>query len=93
MATQSLLNRVYRKGLSTHPWGTSRLRISVTGVVAYLHHLGASRQEVQDPVAQGGVQTQGHELVKELGGYFDVEGGVEVNEQHSYISIPDVQMG
>ena len=28
-------------------------------VVAYPHHLGAARQEVQYPVAQGGVETQG----------------------------------
>ena len=44
------------------------------GVVSYLHHLGAAHQEVQDPVAQGGVQTQGPELNDELGGYYGVEG-------------------
>ena len=38
-------------------------------VVSYLHHLGAARQEVQDPNAQGGVQTQG----LELGGCYGVE--------------------
>jgi hypothetical protein len=27
-------------------------------VVSYLHHLGLARQAVQDPVAQGGVETQ-----------------------------------
>ena len=31
-------------------------------VVSYAHHLGASRQKVQDPVAQGGVETQGLQL-------------------------------
>ena len=31
-------------------------------VVTYPHHLGAARQEVHDPVAQGGVETQGLEL-------------------------------
>jgi hypothetical protein len=40
------------------------------GVVSYLHHLGVARQEVQDPVAQGGVETQGPELDDELGGYY-----------------------
>jgi hypothetical protein len=27
-------------------------------VAAYSHHLGAARQEVQDPVSEGGVQSQ-----------------------------------
>jgi hypothetical protein len=43
------------------------------GVVSYLRHLGATRQEVQDPVAQSGVATQGLELNDELGGYYGVE--------------------
>ena len=42
-------------------------------VVSYLHHLGAAHQEVQDPVAQCGVQTQGLELNDDLGGYYGVE--------------------
>ena len=36
------------------------------GVVAYPHHLGSACQEVQDPVAEGGVQPQGPELSDEL---------------------------
>ena len=43
------------------------------GVVSYLHHLCATHQEVQDPVAQGGVQTQVLNLDDELGGYYGVE--------------------
>ena len=43
------------------------------GVVSYLHHLGAARHEVQDPVAQGGVQTQGPMLSVELRGHSGVE--------------------
>ena len=39
-------------------------------VVSYPHHLGAARQEVQDPVAQGGVETQGLKLDDEFGGYY-----------------------
>jgi hypothetical protein len=39
------------------------------GVVAYPHHLGVARQEVQDPVAEGGVQSQGPELSDELGSH------------------------
>ena len=43
------------------------------GVVSYLHHLGVARQEVQDPISEGGVQTQGLELNDELGGYYGIE--------------------
>jgi hypothetical protein len=43
------------------------------GVVSYLHHLEATHQEVQHPVVQGRVQTQGPELNDELGGYYGVE--------------------
>ena len=39
-------------------------------VVAYPHHLGAARREVQYPVAQGGVENQGLELDDEFGGYY-----------------------
>ena len=35
---------------------------------------GAARQEVQDPVAQGGVQAQGLKRNDELGGDYGVEG-------------------
>ena len=38
-------------------------------VVSYLNHLGAARQEVQDPFTQGGVETQGLMLNDELGNY------------------------
>ena len=31
-------------------------------VATYLHHLGVARQEVQDLIAQGGVETQGLKL-------------------------------
>jgi hypothetical protein len=48
------------------------VRIS-EGDVSYLHHLGAARQEVQDPVAQGGIQFQGLKLNDELGGYYGVD--------------------
>ena len=42
-------------------------------VVSYVHHLGVAHQEVQDPVAQGGVQTQSLKLNDELEGYYGVE--------------------
>ena len=40
----------------------------------FFQHLGSAGQEVQDPVAHGGIQTQGSELNDELGGYYGVEG-------------------
>jgi hypothetical protein len=43
-------------------------------VVSFLHHVGVAHQKVQDPVAQGRVQTQGPELDDMLGGYYGVEG-------------------
>jgi hypothetical protein len=74
-------------------WG-SRVQDQRSGdVVSYLHHLGAAHQEVQDPIAQGVVETQGLKLNDELGGYYGVECRAVVNEQHSYIGIPLVQMG
>ena len=39
------------------------------GEVAHSHHLGSTLQEVQDPVAQGGVKTQGPELGNKLSGH------------------------
>ena len=75
MATQSWVNREYRRGL--------RMQYQRGGnVVAYPHHLGAARQEVQYPVAQGG-----------LGGHYGVKCRAVVDEQHSHIGIPLVQMG
>ena len=43
------------------------------GVVASPHSLRFARQEVQDPVAEGSVQTQGSELGDVLGGNNSVE--------------------
>ena len=42
-------------------------------VVAYPYHLGAARQEVQDPFTEGGVQSHGPELSDEFGGHYGVE--------------------
>ena len=50
-------------------WGPCDEDQQSGGVVSYLHYLRVVRQEVLDPVAQGGVQTQGPELNDELGGY------------------------
>jgi hypothetical protein len=42
-------------------------------VVTYPYHLEAARQEVQDPLAEGGVQSQGPELSDEFEGHNGVE--------------------
>ena len=41
----------------------------------------------------GGVETQGLELDDEFGGYYGVKCLAVVDEQHSHIGIPLVQMG
>ena len=43
------------------------------GDVAYPHHLGSAHQEGQDPVGEGGVQSQGPKLGDELGRHYGVE--------------------
>jgi hypothetical protein len=74
MATQSWVNREYRRGLSTHPCGASMLRISEVEIMfPTFTTWGRQREEVQVPVAQGGVETQGLKLNDELGGYYGVE--------------------
>ena len=54
-------------------WGPSVEDQRGEAVVSYPHHLGAARQEVQDTVAQGGVETHGLELNDEFGGYYGVK--------------------
>jgi hypothetical protein len=96
VATQSWVNREYRRRLSTHPCGAPVLRINLAKVLLTTFtpsYLGLTRQELQDPVTQGGVQTQGSDLSDELGGLYGAEGRAIVNIQHSYICIPLVQMG
>ena len=49
MATQSWVNRDYRRGLRTHPCGGPNVEVQRGGnVVSYLHYLGAAGQKVQD---------------------------------------------
>jgi hypothetical protein len=54
-------------------WGPSVEGQRGGDVVSYLHPLGVARQEVQDPIAQGGVEAQGLLLDDELGGCYSVE--------------------
>ena len=62
-------------------WGPSVEDQRGGNVVAYPHHLGAARQELQYPVAQGGVETQGLELDDELGGHYGVKCRAVVDER------------
>ena len=72
MATLSWVNREYRRRLRTNPsWGPSVKYQPGGDVVSYPFHLGAARQEVKKPVAQGGVETQ--DLNDEFGGYYGVK--------------------
>jgi hypothetical protein len=81
VATQSWVIRESRKGAEHAPlWGPCIEDQRSGGVVSYLHHLGAARQEFQDPVAQGGVQTQGLSLMMSL------EGSMMLNAELSSIS-------
>jgi hypothetical protein len=75
IATQSWVNREYRRGLKTHPYGAPVLRISGVEMLLLptLTTWGAARQEVSDPAAQGGVDTQGLELNDEFGRYYGVK--------------------
>jgi hypothetical protein len=83
------VNREYRMGTKHAPLRVPRVDGQRGGcVVAYPYHLDATRQEVQDPVAEGGLQFQGPELSDELGGLYGVESWTVVNEQHSHIGLP-----
>ena len=55
LCTQSWVNRENSRGLRTHPWHKSQCE---GGAVANPHSLWSARQEVQDPDAEDGVQTQ-----------------------------------
>ena len=73
--TQSWVNREYRV-LRTLSWRAHVYSVVSQcggGDVANSHSLWFASQEVQDPIAEGGVQTQGSELGVELGGNNSVE--------------------
>ena len=63
------------------------------GTVTDSHHLWPPRQEVEDPLAQGDVKSQVHELGEESGGDDGAECWTVVNKQHPHIRIPFVQVG
>jgi hypothetical protein len=73
MATQSWVNREYRRGLRTHACGAPVLRIN--GVEMLFHTVTTCGRPVtvQDPIVQDGVETQGFELNDKFGGYYGVK--------------------
>jgi hypothetical protein len=73
MATQSWVNREYRRGLKMHPCGAPVLRVSEVEMLFPTFTMRAAHQKVQDPIAQGGVETQVLQFDDELGGYYGVE--------------------
>ena len=74
MATQSWVNREYRRGLRTHPCGAPVLRVSKVGMFfPTFPTWGAARQKVPDCITQGGVETLGLQHDDELGRYYVVE--------------------
>ena len=64
--------RVQERAEHAPLWGPSVEGQRSGDVASYLHHLGAASQKVQDPISQGGFETQGLQL-DELGGYYGVE--------------------
>jgi hypothetical protein len=69
MTTQSWVNREYRRGLSTYPCGAPVSRVSEVEMLFPTFTTWGRPIKAQDPLAQGGVETQGDEL----GGYYGVE--------------------
>jgi hypothetical protein len=51
-----------------------------------------AHQEVQDPLAEGVIQSHGPDHSDDIGGHYDVECLAVVNEQHSHIGVPLVQL-
>ncbi len=65
MASQSCMNREYRKGPALRSTG---IESQGGGCGAtYPHSLGSASQEVQDPITEGGVEPKVSELGDELG--------------------------
>ena len=74
MATQSWVNREYRRGLSTHPCGAPLLTISeVEMLFPTFTTWGRPIRMSRTQLHRVGVETQGLKLNDELGGYYGVE--------------------
>ena len=72
-ATQSCLNREYRRGLSKQPWGVPVMSQAGGCGAAYPHSLGPAHQEVQDPITEDDVEPKVSELGDELQGHDGIE--------------------
>ena len=82
------VNRVHRRGLSTHPWGAPVLRVSVAEVVlptliTWGRPVRKSRSQLQREV----FSPRFPKLSDELGGGYGVERWALVNEQLSHVVI------
>ncbi|KAI3362606.1 hypothetical protein L3Q82_001696 [Scortum barcoo] len=74
VATQSCVNREYRERAEHTALGSADVESQGGGCgAAHPHSLWSSHQEVQDPVTEGGVETEVSELGDELGGHDGVE--------------------
>jgi len=86
LATQSCVYLKYSLILvQTQPWGDPVFRVRGLVVSAHPDDLGPSSEEVQDPGAQGGVQTQLNQLVSQSAANCGVERIAQVNKQHSLL--------
>ena len=87
MATQSWVNREYRRGLSTLPCGAPVLRISEVDVLfPTFTTWGWPIRKSRIQLHRAGFRSRAPILMMSLQ-------GTMVNEQYSYIGIPLVQMG
>ena len=93
LATQSWVNREYKRGLSTHPLRGPSVKDQRGGsVVAYSYHLGVGEQ-VQEPVAEEVLSPRVLSLVISFVGTMALNAELYVvNEQHSHIGVPFVQV-
>jgi len=73
VATQSCVQGVQEGTLYAALRGSGAQGQYRGGETANSHHLGSAHQEIQDPVAKGGVKAQAPELENELSGHNSVE--------------------
>jgi hypothetical protein len=74
MATQSWVNREYRRGLRLHSCGDPVLRISgVEMLLPTLTTWGRPVRKSRTHLHRAGSKTQGLELIDEFGGYYGVK--------------------
>jgi hypothetical protein len=91
-ATQSWVNRDYTRGLITHPCGAPVWRISeVEGLFTTFTTRGRPIRKSRTQLHGAGFRPRAPSLLMSLEGTVVLK--AVVNEQHSYIGIPLIQMG